>query len=694
MMGPASISDFDPDFASPAEWAAMYRACGLQVIPCYAPSEVAKGASWKRPKLSEWAEFQEGLVPDAVFARWYGAAGEHSARDNMGMLTGHASGNVFVIDLDDQKGPAAGEWWRGILAVHNNGIEPETWRQRTGGGGRQILFRARPDWHAPTNRTPVGVDIRGQGGFAVLPASLHESGRRYGWAPGCAPYEIEIATAPEWLLAAVKALVAQHGGDQGGGRRERTTSFGGDYDAFGHQRDGREWKMTRLICGAVVDWYRECPIKPGEADQKVKAAEKYQIYENLVVSRLTDPSKTKTELLEKEGRGWTLFWQKWQSFMKRWEGKVAEKARKPKVDASGFQARPEESKIDRTTGNPMPLLLTAEQFVAGFSPPAYLVDGVLQRGYLYSLTARTGHGKTAVGMYVAQSIARGLPMHGKKVKAGTVLLLAGENPDDIRARFLVLADSYGFQAEDLKMRFVAGVIDIAAKMSEIRAEAEQISDLVLVIVDTGAAYFPGDESNSNSQQGAYARLLRQLTFLPGKPAVLVNCHPVKNASRDNLLPMGGSAFLNEVDGNLTLWATGERQTTLHWQGKFRGPEFEPMTFELVVADSARVIDAEGRLMPSVVAKPVSELKLQMEEGKQESEENLLMRAIAADRNSSIANLAITCGFIGATDQPQKSKVHKMCGRLVEEKLLERRGNKYRITPKGKREIGWKDDDDD
>ena len=355
---------------------------------------------------------------------------------------------------------------------------------------------------------------------------------------------------------------------------------------------------------------------------------------------------------------------------------------------------PEEHKVDPKTGEPLPLLLSAKQFVAGFTPPAYLVDGVLQRGYLYSLTARTGHGKTAVGMYVAQSIARGVPMHGREVKAGTVLLLAGENPDDIRARFLVLADAYGFKAEDLKMRFVAGVIDIAARMPEIRAEAEQIDDLVLVIVDTGAAYFPGDESNSNSQQGAYARLLRQLTFLPGKPAVLVNCHPVKNATRDNLLPMGGSAFLNEVDGNLTLWATAERQTTLHWQGKFRGPEFEPMTFELEVADSTRVIDAEGRLMPSVVAKPVSELKLQMEEGKQESEENLLMRAIAADRNSSIANLAIKCGFIGATGQPQKSKVHKMCGRLVEEKLLERRGNKYRITPKGKREVGWTDDDDD
>ncbi|MGY3548956.1 bifunctional DNA primase/polymerase [Bradyrhizobium sp. USDA 4469] len=689
MMGTALAGEFDPDFANPAEWAAMYRAYGLQVIPCYTPFEVAKGASWKRPKLSEWTEFQESLVSDAVFARWYGVAGEHAGRDNIGILTGRASGNVFVIDLDDQKGRAAGDWWCGILAIHNNGIEPETWRQHTGGGGRQILFRAPPDWQVPTNRTSIGVDIRGQGGFAVLPASMHESGRRYAWAPGCAPYEIEVATAPAWLLAAVEELVERHGGDQGGGRRERTAAPGGDYDAFGNRIDGREEEMRDVVWRAVLEWYRECPIKPPETESKAHGEAAYLVYERRVKSRLEGADKA--ELLEREGRGSTAFMEKWRREMAKWgnPNMVAEAA-KPNPN---FDQRPPEPNVDPETSEPLPLLLSAEQFVAGFTPPAYLVDGVLQRGYLYALTARTGHGKTAVTMYIAQAVDRGVPMHGREVKAGTVLLLAGENPDDIRARFLVLADVYGFKAEDLKMRFVSGVIDIAAKMAEIQAEAEKISDLVLVIVDTAAAYFPGDESNSNSQQGAYARLLRQLTFLPGKPAVLVNCHPVKNASRDNLLPMGGSAFLNEVDGNLTLWATAERQTTLHWLGKFRGPEFEPMTFELEVADSARVIDAEGRLMPSVVAKPVSEIKLQMHEGQQESEENMLMRAIAANRNSSIANLAIMCGFVGATGQPQKSKVYAMCGRLIDEKLLERRGNKYRITPKGKREIGWKDDDD-
>jgi hypothetical protein len=350
-------------------------------------------------------------------------------------------------------------------------------------------------------------------------------------------------------------------------------------------------------------------------------------------------------------------------------------------------------RIDPATGEVLPLLLSAAQFVAGFTPPEYLIDGIMQRGYLYSLTARTGHGKTAVDMYIAQAIARGQPMHGKEVLAGTVLFLAGENPDDIRARFLVLADQFKFSLNDIKIRFIDGVVDVAASMPRIQAEAATIDDLRLVIVDTAAAYFNGDDTNNNSQQGAYARLLRQLTFLPGKPAVLVNCHPIKNAARDNLLPMGGSAFLNEIDGNLTLWANADRQTTLHWLGKFRGPEFEPITFEMETVESDQVKDAKGRKMPSVVAKPVSEIKMQFAETRTEREEITLLNFIASNKNSSIAELAIKCNFISAGGNPQKSKVYAMCQRLTEEKLLERRGSKFRITPKGKKEINWEGEND-
>src|SRR4051794_40337217 len=53
------IEGFDPDFATPADWAAMYRIRGLQVVPVFLPSEVPPGASWKRPKLPQWRSLQE-----------------------------------------------------------------------------------------------------------------------------------------------------------------------------------------------------------------------------------------------------------------------------------------------------------------------------------------------------------------------------------------------------------------------------------------------------------------------------------------------------------------------------------------------------------------------------------------------------------------------------------------------------------
>ena len=38
--------------------------------------------------------------------------------------------------------------------------------------------------------------------------------------------------------------------------------------------------MRDVICGAVLEWYRECPIKPGGGRAEGKAVEKYLIYES------------------------------------------------------------------------------------------------------------------------------------------------------------------------------------------------------------------------------------------------------------------------------------------------------------------------------------------------------------------------------------------------------------------------------
>jgi hypothetical protein len=57
-----------------------------------------------------------------------------------------------------------------------------------------------------------------------------------------------------------------------------------------------------------------------------------------------------------------------------------------------------------------PLFKTALEFTASFIPPDYSVDGVLQRRFLYSLTAQTGDGKTAFALLLAYCVAEGMPL--------------------------------------------------------------------------------------------------------------------------------------------------------------------------------------------------------------------------------------------------------------------------------------------
>lgn len=321
-MGLTAFS-FDPDFASPGDWAAMYRAAGIQTVPANMPRDT----NWKFP-IIEWETFQNELVPDSLFARWYGQHGEHARRLNMGMLTGRCSRNIFIIDIDSYKTPLALAWWRSVMAEHNNDMELETCEQITGGGGRQLLYEAPPEWETPTNRTTIKIDIRGQGGFAMLPPSLHDSGNNYAWKEGHAPWEMEIAKAPDWLLQAVDKLVMDFSGKEGrasSGPHKRTESPESDFNAFGQREDGREDYMTRLVWGAVTNWYRECPIPPQREAVKQKMAEVWDIYERKVKTRLQGVSNA--DGLEREGRGYSLFRDKFERAIFKWDEDVAEAAK-------------------------------------------------------------------------------------------------------------------------------------------------------------------------------------------------------------------------------------------------------------------------------------------------------------------------------------------------------------------------------
>jgi hypothetical protein len=324
------------------------------------------------------------------------------------------------------------------------------------------------------------------------------------------------------------------------------------------------------------------------------------------------------------------------------------------------------------------------EFVDGFIPPDYVIDAVIQRHRVYSNTGVTGCGKTAILLRLLASVAMGCAVGGHDTQKGPCLMLVGENPDDVRARWIALSEQMGFLADEIDVYFMPGVFPVSELLPLLQQKAEKLGGLSLIGVDTGAAFFDGDDENDNKQMGDYARTLRLLSDLPGKPCTLVNCHPVKNASDDNLVPRGGGAFLAEMDGNLTSKKKGENGVELHWQKKFRGPDFTPLTFELVTVTSPKLVDSKGRPLPTVYAKPMSQTELAFSEARASNDEQTLLATMAANPGASISDLAKKVGWVSGGGEPSKSKVFRLLNGLAAEKLATKHLNTWMLTPGGEK----------
>ena len=313
-------------------------------------------------------------------------------------------------------------------------------------------------------------------------------------------------------------------------------------------------------------------------------------------------------------------------------------------------------------------------------PQEWIIDGLLQRGNLYACTAVTNHGKTAVTLNMALSVAAGKTFAGRTVRPGKVLILCGENPDGFRTRLNATLESLGLEHGDINgiVEVIPRALPLGAVVERIRAEAIQRGgEYVLVVVDTSISYFGGDNEDDNLQARTHAWHLRALSQLPGSPAIVANAHPTKSATKDTLTPRGGGAFLNEIDTNLTVWSEGE-VATLHWHHKKRGPDFEAMVFEFV----GKTVVEHGVSVPTVTANWISDERAHQIKKARNQDEDRLLYALQHHPDDTFAAWATHCGWNG---EKAKSKVSRVMERLREDKLVFRSRKGWTLTPSGERE---------
>jgi len=117
---------------------------------------------------------------------------------NMGVVLGSAV-SLVAIDVDG----AGGEE---LLAQLSAGDLPDTWEYTTPGGGRRLMYLLPPHANAFPHRFSIPnaqheeCALMGDGQQIVLPPSIHPTGGQYQWRKGHGASDIELATAPKWLL--------------------------------------------------------------------------------------------------------------------------------------------------------------------------------------------------------------------------------------------------------------------------------------------------------------------------------------------------------------------------------------------------------------------------------------------------------------------------------------------------------------
>ena len=165
---------------------------GLRLHPLSAWNDesVSPHNRGKMPILKNWTDLASS--EEKKIRNWFISF----PNANWGLVTGMLS-NVWVMDIDPPEGEVS------LTELLNNRELPKTPTSITGSGGRHYYFKFPKECIVRNVKTGFrGIDVRGEGGQVVVPGSIHAATQNeYKWVEGLAPWEVDFAEAPPWLIS-------------------------------------------------------------------------------------------------------------------------------------------------------------------------------------------------------------------------------------------------------------------------------------------------------------------------------------------------------------------------------------------------------------------------------------------------------------------------------------------------------------
>lgn len=553
----------DPHERPMVEHALEYLARGYPVFAVCSPKMGQhyhgqhRCANPGKTPLVAWAPFQERLPTDDEVRSWWSRWPDA----NIGMATGVLSG-ILVLDADGTEARKA--------CLQRGGLDrtPTVWTGKVGGAHFHLEYPG-GDIRNFARRLP-GTDMRAQGGYVLLPPSVHASGNVYRWADNTR--RLPHASVPGWLLELI----------HGHGDAENRVSSGDPLDVevmlHGFDEGTRDTGLFKLACRLRHD-----DTPQGVAEALIATA-----------ARNCRPPFDVDEAVAKV----RYVYRKYDA------GNVG-----PTLEDDGWFAPPGQASADPSPDPPPSTVFfrpISELLAMEEVEPDWLVDQLFTAGSNGWVAAEPKVGKSWTVLELVYALATGQPFLGRffvKQPRRTLYLQEEDSVQRVLRRFkkILKGDSSRTPPSDEYLRWSvrAGFkLDNLAWIELLRQEIESF-DAEVVVLDVFNRLHGSDE-NKQQEMTAILNTLTSLTNRYGCSFIIVHHNRKPQAggeARANQLMRGSGVLAGWAECSLYLRKSTAKHTFIVTPESKDAPEIDDFTVKLIDLENGGILLEVGSVSP-------------------------------------------------------------------------------------------------
>jgi hypothetical protein len=235
-----------------------------------------------------------------------------------------------------------------------------------------------------------------------------------------------------------------------------------------------------------------------------------------------------------------------------------------------------------------------------FKEPDFIIADLLETDTLALAFGDPGCGKSFLGVDIAASVARGSDFHGKAVKQGAVVYIAGEGHNGLKRRQSAWEKHNGLSLDDAPLffsRVAANFLD-AASAEAVACAVDEVAKSEgaprLVVIDTLARNFGAGDENQTSDMNRFVSAIDDLKARYHGCSVLIIHH---TGHGDKQRGRGAMSLKGALDAEYRVEKNESEITVTNTKMK-DAAEPDPLTFKLLSVELG--LSSNGRPITSAV----------------------------------------------------------------------------------------------